>query len=132
MKHETLGDLLRKVLERSDPKTQPKGNTMNQNALLSKICDYLASLGLCGLYDSEYNEVRQLIRENRKVDAIKALCAYTENNLSAAYNRPANNEFASWLETQGAYTYDEYKTLGLKEAKDIVDFLIANPGPAGL
>ena len=102
------------------------------NPLFEKLCEYLVNLGLLSLHDTEYAEILKHIRFGHQFDAIQALCDYTRNTYSVHLNLPMGNGFATWLCNQGKGSYEDTKSLGLKEARDIVDFLIANPEQAGL
>ena len=120
--NETLGDILRAKL-----------NQTKENIMLELINAYLASQDLTELYSDEYGCILTLIRDGRKVDAIKTLREQSRNSCDVRLNDTRYpNTFALWLIDNDKMTYTKSRRLGLKEAKDVIDFMIANPEASGL
>ena len=91
------------------------------------VNEYLVSLGLCILYVEELDAIAQLLEQGRKVDAIKELRECTATHSTKSYVlRDGSSTFAAWLKNNGKTEYEKTHCLGLKEAKDIVDFIEDN------
>ena len=99
-----------------------------------KINQYLSFLGLVQLEVYQYNTIRSHLEFDRKIDAIKALRAFTRNEDGRSIQCPdRGNEYSNLfyihLVDRGQCYYEgpHSKTLGLKQAKDVIDLMIANP-----
>ena len=96
------------------------------NQIRESINEYLVSLDLCILYVEETDAIAQLLEQGRKVDAIKYLRGHTEYATPVRFVLRDGSTFATWLKNNGKTEYEKTRRLGLKEAKDIVDFIEDN------
>ena len=101
--------------------------------MLKNINDYLESKGLVGLDQREYEELVCHVRHNNKVDAIKALRVFSkcvdERCLKCPIPYDAyENDFYEFLLNHGKTFYEgpDSRSLGLKDAKGVVDVMFAN------
>lgn len=99
--------------------------------LIKAINNFLELQGVLVLLNSEFDEIMEFVRKGETVNAIKALRNHTRRSLTpviaigpcsfVAHNNTLfsfianNNEFSSLV--------SDSRTLGLKEAKDIIDVL---------
>ena len=97
------------------------------------INEYLESKGLVRLYDLEYEELVCHVRNRNKVDAIKALRTFSKCIDERYIQDPAEyegytNDFYGFLVDNGRTCYEgpDSRSLGLKEAKGVVDVMFAN------
>jgi hypothetical protein len=67
-----------------------------------------------------------MLGQGRKVDAIKYLRGHTEYTTPARFVLRDGSTFAAWLCANGKTEYERVRRLGLKEAKDVVDFIEDN------
>ena len=98
-----------------------------------RINAYLESKGLVRLYDLEYEELVCHVRHDKKVDAIKALRTFSKCVDERYIQDPAEyegyaNDFYDFLVDHGKTCYEgpDSRTLGLKDAKGVVDVMFAN------
>ena len=98
-----------------------------------RINEYLESKGLVRLCDGEYEELVCHVRERNKVDAIKALRTFSKCIDERYIQDPTTyegytNDFYDFLVDHGYTCYEgpDSRSLGLKEAKCVVDVMFAN------
>ena len=101
--------------------------------MLKKINSYLQFKGLTQIDEREYEELVCHVRHNNKVDAIKALRVFSKRVDERYIQFPAlyydyTNDFYDYLVNEGKACYEgpDSRTLGLKEAKSVVDVMFAN------
>ena len=101
--------------------------------MLNHINDYLESKGLVGLDQREYEELVCHVRHNNKVDAIKALRTFSKRVDERYIQLPDlyddyTNDFYAYLCNEGRLCYEgpDSRSLGLKDAKSVVDVMFAN------
>ena len=101
--------------------------------MLNRINDYLESKGLVGLDQREYEELVCHVRHNNKVDAIKALRVFSKCVDERCLKWPGlydeyENDFYEFLLNHGKTFYEgpDSRSLGLKDAKGVVDVMFAN------
>ena len=101
--------------------------------MLNRINDYLESKGLVGLDQREYEELVCHVRHNKKGDAIKALRVFSKRVDERYIQYPITydeyeNDFYAFLLDQGKTCYEGpgSRSLGLKDAKGVVDVMFAN------
>ena len=101
--------------------------------MLKKINSYLQFKGLTQIDLREYEELVYEVRRGQKVDVIKALRTFSKRVDERYIQFPAlyddyTNEFYDYLVNEGKACYEgpDSRTLGLKEAKSVVDVMFAN------
>lgn len=101
--------------------------------MLNRINDYLESKGLVGLDQREYEELVCHVRHGNKVDAIKALRTFSKCVDERCIKCPIpyaeyENDFYEFLLNHGKAFYEgpDSHSLGLKDAKGVVDIMFAN------
>ena len=101
--------------------------------MLHRINDYLESKGLVGLDQRDYEELVCHVRLNNKVDAIKALRVFSKCVDERYLKCPIQydeyeNDFYEFLLDHGKTFYEgpDSRSLGLKDAKGVVDVMFAN------
>lgn len=95
--------------------------------MLELINTFLATFGINTLYSADFNVIIELIKDDRKVDAVKHLRDFTKVTEYRRLVKPKTyNTFANWLQDTDHMAYFDTRKLGLKEAKDIVWFLADN------
>lgn len=99
--------------------------------MLNRINDYLESKGLVGLDQREYEELVCHVRHGNKVDAIKALRVFSKCVDERCLKSPipyGENDFYEFLLNHGKTFYEgpDSRSLGLKDAKGVVDIMFAN------
>ena len=101
--------------------------------MLNRINDYLESKGLVGLDQREYEELVCHVRHGNKVDAIKALRTFSKCVDERCLKCPIphdeyENDFYEFLLNHGKTFYEgpDSRSLGLKDAKGVVDVMFAN------
>ena len=99
----------------------------------NRINAYLESKGLVRLCDREYEELVCHVRHNNKVDAIKALRVFSKCVDERCLKCPIphdeyENDFYEFLLNHGKTFYEgpDSRSLGLKDAKGVVDVMFAN------
>ena len=90
------------------------------------VNDYLLHLGFVILYQEELVAVLDLLNAGRKVDAIKCLREHAALSYTEDYVLRDESAFAAWLKANDKACYEKKTRVGLKEAKDIVDFIQDN------
>ena len=90
------------------------------------VNEYLQHLGLVFLFEYETIAVLDLLHAGRKVDAIKYLREHTARSSTEDYVLRDESAFAAWLKANDKACYEKKTRIGLKEAKDIVDFIQDN------
>lgn len=101
--------------------------------MLNRINDYLEFKGLVGLDQREYEELVCHVRHNNKVDAIKALRTFSKCVDECYIKWPGlydeyENDFYEFLLNHAKTFYEgpDSHSLGLKDAKGVVDIMFAN------
>ena len=101
--------------------------------MLKNINDYLQRKGLTKIDEREYEELVCHVRHNNKVDAIKALRVFSKRVDERYIQCPITydeyeNDFYAFLLDQGKTCYEgpDSRSLGLKDAKGVVDVMFAN------
>ena len=101
--------------------------------MLKSINDYLQCKGLTKIDEREYEELVRHVRHNNKVDAIKALRVFSKCVDERCLKCPLpydeyENDFYEFLLNHGKTFYEgpDSRTLGLKDAKGVVDVMLAN------
>ena len=101
--------------------------------MLKNINDYLQHKGLAQIDQREYEELVCHVRHNNKVDAIKALRTFSERVDECYIQFPdlyddCTNDFYGYLCDEGLLCYEgpDSRSLGLKDAKSVVDVMFAN------
>ena len=99
----------------------------------NRINAYLESKGLVRLCDGEYEELVCHVRHGKKVDAIKTLRTFSKCVDERYIQDPTTyegctNDFYDFLLDHGKTCYEgpDSRSLGLKEAKGVVDVMFAN------
>ena len=99
----------------------------------NRINEYIESKGLVMLCDSEYEELVRHVRHGNKVDAIKALRTFSKCVDECYIKFPGlhdeyENDFYTFLLDHGKTFYEgpDSRSLGLKDAKGVVDVMFAN------
>lgn len=104
------------------------------NKLLSIINAYIInqigsrSDGMDHLYTKDLEKILRHIKNNQKVDAIKALRTASQmvHTISIQGCGDSHNLFVQFCETNG-FSITETHCLGLKEAKDVIDAICNTP-----
>ena len=101
--------------------------------MLKSINDYLQCKGLTKIDEREYEELVCHVRHNNKVDAIKALRVFSKCVDERCLKCPIpydeyENDFYEFLLNHGNTFYEgpDSRSLGLKDAKGVVDVMFAN------
>ena len=101
--------------------------------MLKKINSYLQFKGLTQIDLREYKELVYEVRRGQKVDAIKALRTFSERVDECYIQFPDlyddyTNDFYGYLCDEGMLCYEgpDSRSLGLKDAKGVVDVMFAN------
>ena len=101
--------------------------------MLKNINDYLQRKGLTKIDEREYEELVRHVRHNNKVDAIKALRVFSKCVDERYIQFPDlyddyTNDFYEYLCNEGLLCYEgpDSRSLGLKDAKGVVDVMFAN------
>ena len=101
--------------------------------MLKHINDYLQHKGLTKIDQREYEELVCHVRHNNKVDAIKALRVFSKCVDERCLKCPIpydgyENDFYEFLLNHGKTFYEgpDSRSLGLKDAKGVVDVMFAN------
>ena len=101
--------------------------------MLKNINDYLQRKGLTQIDKREYEELVYHVRHNKKVDAIKALRTFSKCVDERCLKWPGlydeyENNFYEFLLDHGKTFYEgpDSRSLGLKDAKGVVDIMFAN------
>ena len=101
--------------------------------MLNRINDYLQHKGLTKIDEREYEELVCHVRHNNKVDAIKALRVFSKCVDERFLKCPIpyaeyENDFYEFLLNHGKTFYEgpDSRSLGLKDAKGVVDIMFAN------
>ena len=101
--------------------------------MLNRINAYLQYKILTPIDEREYEELVCHVRHNNKVDAIKALRTFSRSVDERYIQDPARyegytNEFYEFLLDHGMSCYEgpDSRSLGLKDAKGVVDVMFAN------
>ena len=101
--------------------------------MLKNINDYLQHKGLTKIDEREYEKLVCHVRHNNKVDAIKALRVFSKCVDERCLKCPSlddeyENDFYEFLLDHGKTFYEgpDSRSLGLKDAKGVVDVMFAN------
>ena len=101
--------------------------------MLKNINDYLQRKGLTKIDEREYEELVRHVRHNNKIDAIKALRVFSKCVDERYIQLPDlydgyTNDFYEFLLDHGKTFYEgpDSRSLGLKDAKGVVDIMFAN------
>ena len=101
--------------------------------MLKHINDYLQRKVLTKIDEREYEELVCHVRHGNKVDAIKALRTFSKCVDERYLKCPIpydgyENDFYEFLLNQGRTCYEgpDSRSLGLKDAKGVVDIMFAN------
>ena len=101
--------------------------------MLNRINAYLQYKILTPIDEREYEELVCHVRHNNKVDAIKALRTFSKCVDECYIKCPAlydeyENDFYEFLLDHGKTFYEgpDSRSLGLKDAKGVVDVMFAN------
>lgn len=89
---------------------------------------------IMGRFDAEYvplqqwhlSDIQTWLRNGKKIDAIKCLRNNTQRDCTKIVHWINGNSFSDYLERREE-TFGDKHTLGLKVAKDIIDFIDSNP-----
>ena len=99
----------------------------------NRINEYLESKGLTQIDRREYEELVYEVRRGQKVDAIKALRTFSKRVDERYIQFPDlyddyTNDFYAYLCNEGRLCYEgpDSRSLGLKDAKSVVDVMFAN------
>jgi ribosomal protein L7/L12 len=95
------------------------------NQVLEALNSYLTSLGLNALLSNEFEQVLEDAKNGYKVDAIKKLREFSTYYTVPIIQEPANkhNEFYQYVLAAYGELTKEKRTLGLKQAKEMIDVL---------
>lgn len=99
-----------------------------KDMLFEAIVSFLVECDVKPLKYEHHDEVIYLVRDGRKVDAIKHLLTVTRREVKPAINGGAliqGNEFYNMLTSMAHPLVAQSKSLGLKRAKDVVDVIAA-------
>ena len=101
--------------------------------MIKKINSYLQSKDLIQIDLWEYEELVCHVRYGKKVDAIKALRTFSKRVDECYIQFPDlyddyTNDFYEYLCNEGLLCYEgpDSRSLGLKDAKGVVDVMFAN------
>ena len=101
--------------------------------MFEKINIYLQFKGLTQIDLREYEELVYEVRRGQKVDAIKALRTFSKRVDECYIQFPDlyddyTNDFYEYLCNEGLLCYEgpDSRSLGLKDAKSVVDVMFAN------
>ena len=101
--------------------------------MFEKINIYLQFKGLTQIDLREYEELVYEVRRGQKVDALKALRTFSKRVDECYIQFPDlyddyTNDFYEYLCNEGLLCYEgpDSRSLGLKDAKSVVDVMFAN------
>ena len=104
----------------------------NMQRVFNAVNEYLESLDQVCLFRNEFMFIMKQIKDGELVPAIKSLREYSKKTANAPINEDsvtinAMNQFYLYLKGSATHTklFEEVRTLGLKEAKDVIDVLRA-------
>ena len=102
----------------------------NSRTLFVYICDYLENkFNFSDFREDHYCTIVQLIHADKKVDAIKYLRALTEYYYAVYFNFNSVSQrtpFENFLLEKDYISVHKRNIMGLKAAKDVIDFMFAN------
>ena len=99
-------------------------NQSNFTKTLTLINDFLESRGVSAITADDLDVIKSKIDDNKKVDAIKQLRVASRTCHEIKINAYPYDEDNIFLHYSGPFSYHERgDCLGLREAKDVVDFL---------
>lgn len=73
-----------------------------------------------------YATVVSYLYDDKKIDAIKWLREWLETSMTRPTARMQNNLISDWCDRNNIFTIEWKQTIGLKEAKNIIDWIQAN------